>query len=425
MTAMGIAAGRPLVEIDPRRWPDVARLPRGLYTAAAARVVQPLFLRAVARAGVDVRFIDGALPPVAAPEGAPLMEVFDTAAFMRRLGRDGLIGLGESYMAGEWDSPQLAELIAVFAANIDDLAPAALHRVRHLHLRRKPSTEKPSRRNSRSNVSRHYDLSNDLFAMFLDPSMSYSSALFDEHAGDGSLLQAQWRKIDRLLDQAQVGAGTRTLEIGTGWGELALRAAERGAQVHTVTLSTEQQALAREKLAAAGVGERVSVELTDYRNVDGRYDAVISVEMIEAVGLEYLDTYFRKIASVLAPGGRASIQAITLPHHRAIQTRNTYTWIHKYVFPGGALPSRAMLVESAARAGLSLVDDLQLGESYARTLGHWAAAFDAGAGQLPALGFDEVFRRMWSFYLRYCEGGFAAGYLDVHQLTFTTAGGQA
>lgn len=419
MTSLPIVAGsRPLVQIDPLRWPDVARLPRGLYTSAAARLVQPLFLRAVTRAGINVQFLDGRLAPVVGPAGAPVMEIFDTAAFMRRLGREGLIGLGESYMAGEWDSPQLAELIGVFAANIDDFAPAALHRVRHLHLRRKPRTEKPSRKNSRQNIARHYDLSNELFGMFLDPSMSYSSALFDEQSGDGSLHAAQWRKIDRLLDATGATPGSRVLEIGTGWGELALRAAERGASVHSVTLSTEQQALAREKLAAAGVADRTEVELTDYRNVEGQYDSVVSVEMIEAVGLEYLDTYFRKIASVLAPGGRAGIQAITLPHHRAVQTRNTYTWIHKYVFPGGALPSRDMLTAAAERAGLRLTDDLQMGQSYARTLNHWAAAFDAGADQLPALGFDDVFRRMWTFYLRYCEGGFAAGYLDVHQLVF-------
>lgn len=422
MTTAQIAV-QPSLTIDPLRWPDVARLPRGAYTSAAARVVQPLFLRAVTRAGVSVQFMDGALPPVVGPHDAPLMEIFDTAAFMRRLGRDGLIGLGESYMAGEWDSARLSDLIAVFASAIDDLAPAALHRVRHLHLRRKPKTERPSRRNSRENVRRHYDLSNELFALFLDPSMTYSSALFDRGA-DTPLQDAQHRKIDRLLDATQTGAGTRLLEIGTGWGELALRAAGRGARVHSVTLSTEQQREARNKLAAAELDGQADVELLDYRHVEGRYDAVASVEMIEAVGLEYLDTYFRKIADVLVPGGRAGIQAITLPHHRAVQTRNTYTWIHKYVFPGGALPSLTMLTQAAERAGLRLTDDLAFGASYARTLAAWAEAFDAASARLPELGFDDVFRRMWTFYLRYCEGGFAAGYLDVHQLTFVKESGR-
>ncbi|MEZ5092725.1 class I SAM-dependent methyltransferase [Nocardioides sp.] len=287
--------------------------------------------------------------------------------------------------------------------------------------------------NSRANIAHHYDLSNELFATFLDETMTYSSALFDTSVSGPSLAQvaaapdhqrpedladAQRRKIDRLLDVTGVGPGTRLLEIGTGWGELALRAAVRGARVHSVTLSREQQTLARARIAAAGLADRVEVELVDYRLVEGEYDAVCSVEMIEAVGHEYLSEYFRTLRRRLAPGGRAGIQAILMPHDRMLATLGTYTWIHKYIFPGGFLPS-AELVEALAReAGLTPTDRLSFGLHYAETLQRWDEAFvDADTA---ALGFDETFRRMWHFYLTYCRAGFASGYLDVQQLVLTT-----
>ncbi len=239
--------------------------------------------------------------------------------------------------------------------------PEPLQKLRALVVARHPEDERGVEENTRDNIARHYDLSNDMFATFLDATMTYSSALFVDPPRDGAhhhlprhrrhrtgtrhpdacrpRAGAQRRKIDRLLDQAGVGDGTRVLEIGTGWGELCIRAAQRGATVRSVTLSSEQKALAEERIAAAGLSDRVTVDLLDYRAVDGEYDAVVSVEMIEAVGYEFWPTYFEKIDALLAPGGKVAIQAITMPHDRMLATRNTYTWVNKYIFPGGFLPS--------------------------------------------------------------------------------------
>jgi cyclopropane-fatty-acyl-phospholipid synthase len=283
-------------------------------------------------------------------------------------------------------------------------------------------------RNTRTNIAHHYDLSNDLFELFLDPTLSYSSALFPPDQLDGSaaprdLETAQIRKIERLLDQTGVTAGSRVLEIGSGWGELAIRAARRGATVHTITLSTAQKTLADQRIAAAGVADRVVVELCDYRDVAGTYDAVVSVEMIEAVGWQFWQTYFETIDRVLAPRGRAAIQAITMPHDRMLATRNTYTWINKYIFPGGFLPSVHVIDEVTRRhTGLRLVDGLSMGASYVETLRLWDRTFLAASEQVLDLGFDQIFLRMWHFYLEYSQAGFASGYIDVNQLTFAKTG---
>lgn len=410
--------------IDPVRWPDVARLPDSVRARVAHPVARWIFARAVARMPIRVLLPDGSLTGGAAHDlGAPTMVVRDAVGLTRRIGDGGLIGFGESYCAGEWDSPDLAALIAAFADAIDDLVPAPLAKLRRTYLRRPPRSDRPSTDNSRSNVERHYDLSNDMFATFLDPTMSYSSALFDPQPTDpgdpgGDLEHAQVRKIDRILDRAHVGPGTRLLEIGSGWGELALRAARRGAHVDTVTLSVEQLEVVRAKVNAAGLQDQVDARLQDYREVSGRYDAVVSVEMIEAVGREYLDGYFATLRDRLVDGGTAVLQAITMPEHRIEATRGGYTWIHKYIFPGGALSSRERLVGHGRDHRLQLRDELSMGPSYALTLRRWREAADAAAGRLDELGFDETFRRMWRFYLGYSEGGFRSGYLDVHQLTF-------
>jgi cyclopropane-fatty-acyl-phospholipid synthase len=312
----------------------------------------------------------------------------------------------------------------VLAAQMQHLVPEPLQRLRAVVVRKPPAEELSTTENSRNNIAHHYDLSNELFELFLDPTLSYSAALFAPQQmptpSAAELEPAQVRKIERLLDQAGVGAGTRLLEIGSGWGELAIRAARRGATVVTLTLSTEQKALADGRIAAAGLSDRVSVEICDYRAVAGSYDAVISVEMVEAVGWQYWRTYFETIDRVLAPGGKVTIQAITMPHDRMLATRNTYTWINKYIFPGGFLPSVQVLDEiTRAHTALRLVDRLSLGPSYAETLRLWDDRFLAARPQVLALGFDETFLRMWHFYLEYSRAGFASGYIDDHQLTWT------
>ncbi|MFB7591067.1 class I SAM-dependent methyltransferase [Streptomyces sp. NPDC056169] len=410
------ASGRP--PVDPERWPDVARLPRasGLRTAIARRVLARAFARLPLRTGPGGP--PGSVPrPTTGEAGPPTLTLNDPAAFHRRIGADGLIGFGESYMAGEWDSDDLVGLLTVLAAHVDDLVPAPLHRLRGAWVRRRPARDRNTLDGARDNIHRHYDLSNDLFARFLDPSMTYSSAVFDTlPATPGEFTPAQHRKIDRLLDLAGVGPGTRLLEIGTGWGELAVRAASRGADVLTVTLSEEQRALALRRIADAGVAHRVSVELLDYRQVQGRYDAVVSVEMIEAVGAEYWPTYFATLRRLLAPGGAVALQAITMPHERMLRTARTHTWISKYVFPGGLIPSRDALARESTAAGLGITHDTGFGAHYAETLRLWREAFVQESAAVGALGFDRVFHRMWELYLAYSEAGFRAHYLDVRQL---------
>ena len=384
-------------------------------TSLRAAAARRLFVSAVDRLDVAVS-LDGR----SIGRGGPLMVVHRPEELFGRLGRDGLIGFGEAYMSGAWDAPDLAGFLTVLAADIADLVPRPLQRARRLVGRRTPARHRPSADQSRELISHHYDLSNDLFRLFLDESLTYSSALFDTSS---DLHEAQLRKIDRLLDAARVGDGTRVLEIGTGWGELAIRAAARGATVRSVTLSTEQQELARKRIADAGYADRVDVDLCDYRHVTGAYDAVVSVEMIEAVGWEYWPTYFQTLDRVLAPGGRVGIQAILMPHDRMLATRGSYTWINKYIFPGGFLPSAQVIDEvCAADTLLAVVDRLAFGPDYAETLRRWEASFLARRTDVLELGFDETFIRMWHFYLAYSRAGFASGYLDVQQLALERRG---
>jgi cyclopropane-fatty-acyl-phospholipid synthase len=406
--------------IDAARWPDVAAAPG---PSVRAHIARALFTTGVAKLPLQVRFPDGKLIGGGSPT-APVMVVNRPRDFFRRFGASGLIGFGESYMAGDWDCADLTGLLTVFAAHVGDLVPPWQQRLRQLAVRRQPPDDAQTREGARRNIGRHYDLSNDLFALFLDETMTYSSAVFDT-GPDGTPLasaallgEAQRRKIDRLLDRAGVGPGCRVLEIGTGWGELAIRAARRGASVVTITISREQQALAVRRVAEAGLAGQVSVELRDYRDIDGEFDAICSVEMLEAVGEHYWDAYFTALDQHLAPGGRIGLQTITMAHDRMLATRHTYTWIHKYIFPGGLLPSVTAIENSLAgstRLRITARDDL--GTHYAETLKIWRDRFCAHSDEVGRLGFDEVFNRMWTFYLSYSEAGFRAGYIGVSQLT--------
>ncbi|WGX97018.1 class I SAM-dependent methyltransferase [Nocardioides sp. L-11A] len=407
-------------------WPDLAPIPeRGL----SARVAERLFRSAIARRQVTVRLHhpDGTVEDLG--RGGPAIVVHRPAELFARIGRDKLIGFGEAYLTGAWAEDGipgdgvLGDFLTVLAADMAQLVPRGLQRLRSVVSPRLPRSHRGTRENTRANVAHHYDLSNDLFTAFLDPTLSYSSALFADlgTAATEDLGTAQHRKIDRLLDRAGVGPGSRLLEIGTGWGELAIRAAARGASVRSITLSVEQQALARERIADAGHTDRVRVDLCDYRALldepPGGYDAVVSVEMIEAVGQDFWATYFETLDHVLAPGGKVALQAITMPHDRMLATRSTHTFITKYIFPGGALPSiRAIDQVTREHTALRIVDDLALGRHYAQTLQRWDRAFLDSRQQVAELGFDATFRRMWHFYLEYCRAGFAADYIDVHQL---------
>jgi cyclopropane-fatty-acyl-phospholipid synthase len=403
----------PVPRPDEAHWPGLATPPKA---PVRARVAEAVFRRGVASLPIRVALPDGRFLG-GGGIAAPVMSLVRPAQFFARLGADVKIGFGEAYLTGDWTTgpdTDLADLLAAFAARLTRLVHPALQRLRHLVERTQPPHEENSRENSRSNIARHYDLSNELFEAFLDETMTYSSAWFEP--GD-DLKAAQLRKIDGVLDLARVRSGTRLLEIGSGWGALAIRAAqERGAMVTTLTLAKEQQALAVERAAAAGVADRVDVRLQDYRETTGEFDAIVSVEMIEAVGEKYWPTYFATLDRLLAPGGRVGLQAITMSHEQMLATRQTYSWIHKYVFPGGIIPSLKAIAENLeAHTRLAVAERRDLGPHYARTLALWRERFVANWGRLEN-SFDETFRRMWEFYLAYCEAGFRVGYLGVSQL---------
>lgn len=392
------------------RWPMLREAPTGPLTRVTAAAAATVFRTATKRLRISV-----------SEDGGPADIVLHRPdEFYARLSRHGLIGFGEAYLTGAWDASELGETLTVLCRDLDGLLPGWAQRLRGVYERRRGEKDLNTPENAREHIGHHYDLSNDFFALFLDPTMSYSAGLFSSLPSAEDLALAQHRKIDRILDEAGVGAGTRVLEIGTGWGELALRAAARGAQVTSVTLSVEQADLARRRIGAAGLGHRVDVELCDYRAVEGTYDAVVSVEMIEAVGERFWPVYFAKIDEILAPGGTAVIQAITMPHDRMLATRNTETWITKYIFPGGLLPSTEAITDVVdTHTRLRVRSRLSFGAHYAETLRRWDIALREHADEVRALGFDETFLRMWHFYLEYTRAGFAADYIDVQQVTFT------
>lgn len=404
---------------DPGRHRPRMLIARALFRAAARR----LPLRLVWPDGT----VEGA---EGARETGPSIRLIRPDAFFTRLGRHGLIGFGESWMVGDWDSEDLVGVLRVFTDHIEALVPRPLRNLRGFYDRGRPGEEDAADAAvSRENVHRHYDLSNELFAVFLDESMMYSAAWFDPDRLDDDLTTAQHRKIDGILDLAGVTAGSRVLEIGTGWGEAAIRAALRGARVTTLTLSVEQAELARTRAEAAGVSERITIDVRDYREATGEYDAVISIEMIEAVGERYWGEYFRAVERLLAPGGRFGLQTITMPHHRLQATKASYTWIHKYIFPGGLIPSLEAIDETLAQhTALRVGERRRLGPDYAETLDRWRTTFLENTAAVRSLGFDETFVRMWDFYLAYSQAGFAADYLDDWQLAITRplgANGQA
>ena len=350
-------------------------------------------------------------------DDAPVMRIVRPEAFFHRLGVDAKIGFGEAYMVGDWTSADPAATLTPFAARLATLVPRPLQVLRRWVDARRPDDERNTVEGARSNIHRHYDLSNDLFAAFLDETMTYSSAWFAE---TDDLPAAQRRKIDGILDYAGVRQGSTVLEIGTGWGGLAVEAARRGATVTTLTISPEQKRLADKRIAEAGVADRVTVQLCDYRVATGTYDAVVSVEMIEAVGEQYWPAYFGTLDRLLAPGGAIALQAITMPHDRLLATRHSHTWITKYVFPGGQLLSVPEIERQVgALPGMRITGRRRLGGHYARTLHQWRERFTEQSAYVTELGFDQVFHRLWEFYLAYSEAGFRSGYLDVWQLRMT------
>jgi cyclopropane-fatty-acyl-phospholipid synthase len=334
----------------------------------------------------------------------------------------GSVGAAEAYIRGQWTCDDLAGLARILARNLDaldamDTTIAGLSRRLGDVLR--AARHRNTRAGSRRNIAQHYDLSNEFFRLFLDESMTYSSAIFERD--DCSLEEAQRAKLDRICARLELRPDDHLLEIGTGWGALAVHAARRyGCRVTTTTISREQHRLATEKVAAAGLRDRVTVLLRDYRDLEGCYDKVVSVEMIEAVGHEYLSDYFRACSERLTSEGMLLLQAITIADQHHERHRTSVDFIKEHIFPGSCIPSITTLVKATTRATdlrLSHLDDLT--PHYARTLRVWRQRFLEQSPRVRALGFDEPFIRMWDYYLAYCEGGFAERYLGCVHMLFT------
>ena len=349
------------------------------------------------------------------------LELHNWNLFKAALAR-GDVGLAETYVDGDWSTSSLPDLIGLFVRNRQEIERAVYGswlgrmacRVKHLFNRN-------SRAGSRRNIHAHYDLGNAFYSLWLDETMNYSSAWFN---GDTSqtLAQAQHAKVARTLDMANVAPGARVLEIGCGWGALAEAAGHRGAHTTGVTLSTEQLGYARQRMAQAGLAGNADLRLQDYRDItDEPFDAICSVEMIEAVGQQYWPAYFDAVAGLLKPGGRACIQAIVIDDALFERYVAGTDFIQQYIFPGGCLPSRREFEKHAAAAGLRVVDAMAFGTDYALTLRFWCERFLARRSDVLALGFDERFIRLWEFYLAYCEAAFTHGSTDVVQYTLVRA----
>ena len=331
---------------------------------------------------------------------------------LRRLLWRGDLGFAEGYIAGDWTSTDLVRLIALGAVNLSGLdsvmdggLPVRVLR-RMVHALRSNSM-----RGSKRNIAFHYDLGNDFYRPWLDQSMTYSSAL--AYANGQTLEAAQAHKLDRIAQLVGAAPGAKVLEIGCGWGALAAHLARGGAHVTGLTLSQEQLAFAQERMAHAGLTGQVDLQLRDYREEAGTYDAIVSIEMLEAVGEAWWPTYFRQIHDRLAPGGRAVLQVITIAEDRFAHYRQAPDFIQHYVFPGGMLPTRSIMASQARGAGLALTHEEQFAPAYAATLAECRRRFDAARDGMAAHGFDDQFCRMWTYYLCYCEAGFATGQIDV------------
>jgi cyclopropane-fatty-acyl-phospholipid synthase len=336
----------------------------------------------------------------------------------------GILGFCESYLDGDWSSPDLVALFELAARNEAALGPLVNGKgwwrwLEQLYR----TTQRNHRRGAQRNIAKHYDLGNKFYAQWLDPSMTYSAALFDqarpaENAMAG-LQQAQQRKYERIAQNLGLEAAHEVLEIGCGWGGFAEYAAGTvGCKVTAITISQAQYEFARTRIAAAGLDDRVTIKLCDYRDVTGAFDRIVSIEMFEAVGESHWPNFFAKLSERLRPGGVAAMQVITILERNFLAYRRGADYIQKYIFPGGMLPTLSLLRQQVAKSGLSWREEFAFGEHYAETLAVWRERFLDRWTEISRMGFDEHFRRLWEQYLCYSEAGFRAGTIDVHQFSF-------
>jgi cyclopropane-fatty-acyl-phospholipid synthase len=362
------------------------------------------------------------------PAGRPVdlqirMDILDPG-FYRAVATNGSVGAGEAYMDGLWRCDDMVGLIQLLVRNRDmlDGMETGIARLGGMVMRGWHALRRNTRDGSRRNIAAHYDLGNDFFSLFLSPDLMYSSAIWTDPAD--TLEDASRRKLERICRKLDLKPTDRVVEIGTGWGGFALYAAQHyGCHVTTTTISREQHALASARVAKAGMSDRVTLLLEDYRDLDGEYDKLVSIEMVEAIGAPYLDVYFGKLGTLLKPDGVALLQAITIEDHRYAQALKSVDFIKRHVFPGSFIPSVNALLASKTRASdLALIQLEDFGASYALTLKAWRERFMAKLAQVRAQGFDERFIRMWEFYLAYCEGGFRERSIGVSHLLLAKPG---
>jgi cyclopropane-fatty-acyl-phospholipid synthase len=344
--------------------------------------------------------------------------------FYRQVAMNGSVGAGEAWMDGQWECSDLVALVRLLVRNRDllDGMETGLARLGGIAMRVWNRFRRNTRDGSRRNIAAHYDLGNALFELFLDDNMMYSSAIFAD--ASESLETASRRKLDRICQKLDLQPSDHVVEIGTGWGGFALHAASHyGCRVTTTTISAEQHALALQRVAAAGLQDRICVLLNDYRDLDGGYDKLVSIEMIEAIGHTYLDAYFEKCAALLKPEGLALIQAITIEDTRYQQALDSVDFIKRHVFPGSFIPCVSAMLDASARVSdMRLMNLEDIGSSYAITLNHWRKRFLSRLDDVRKLGYDERFVRMWEYYLCYCEGGFLERSIGTVQMLFARPG---
>lgn len=389
------------------------RLPASLRFAA-------IMLARLPRGRLDMTLPDGRTLRFIGKEPGPLAEmIVHDPTFIRTVAARGDIGFAEVFMEGKFDTPDLPVLLEYFNANWEDAGNLAIGNavarffanIRHML---RANTKKGSKRN----ILAHYDLGNEFYSTWLDPTMTYSSAIFS--STEQSLQEGQLAKYRSIARNLNLKPGDRVLEIGSGWGGFAeVAAKEFGAYVTSITISDAQYAYATKRMADAGLSDKVEIVLKDYRDLTGQFDAVASIEMFEAVGEEYWPGYFAKIAEVLKPGGKAALQIITIDDKYFDGYRKRADFIQHYIFPGGMLPSPQRLKEETERAGMTFAVDQMFGKSYARTVDEWAGRFEMAWDRIKGGKFDEQFRRLWLYYLAYCSAGFRTGRIDVGQFVLT------
>jgi cyclopropane-fatty-acyl-phospholipid synthase len=372
---------------------------------------------------IDFRLPDGRVFRIDAPNPGPVaeIEVHNPDVFARLI-REGDLGFADAYLEGWWSTPDLQSFMDVIHADNDDVYDSfggmflvrAFERLRHW-------MNANTKKQAKKNISHHYDLGNAFYSLWLDDTMTYSSAIFE--TGQESLENAQTLKYKSMVDQIGAKPGDHVLEIGCGWGGFAEYAArERGLKVTGLTISKEQHDYAVDRMARAGLSDRVEIKLQDYRDETGLYDGIASIEMFEAVGEKYWPAYFKTVRDRLKPGRHATLQIITVEDKRFEVYRKGVDFIQKYIFPGGMLPSPTVLRGEVEKAGLKVLKSIEFGESYSQTLRRWHDAFNDRWDDVSLLGFDGRFRRMWNFYLTSCAAGFHAGSIDVTQITVTKPG---